>query len=115
MSWLFCTSGSAVAKAGAHCNAVSGSEVTMAKWSDEAEGAIMLRTNIDFSGSYTSLTPQIKNALSDVCSSYVAMDIIQYDTTGYYAREADTLMNRNDEIINVGIKELENGGNLKTY
>ena len=115
MSWHFCTSESAVAKAGTHCNAISGSAVTMAKWSDEAEGFIMVKTNTDFSGSYSILEPAVKGILSDVASSMIAKRIIVFDTTGYISREADTLMNMNDDIENRGLKVLEGKPNqLKT-
>ena len=111
MSWLLCTSGSAVAKAGAHCDAVSGSAVTMAKWSDEAEGDICLATNTDWITNYATLLTPIQNALSDICSSYIAMSIVQYNPTGYLTREADMLMNRNSDIINKGLKDLDGKAN----
>jgi hypothetical protein len=115
MSWTFCTSGSAVAKAGANCNAISGSVATMAKWSDEAEGTICLLTNTDFLTSYAGLNAQIKNALSDACSSYIALSIVQYDPTGYLTREADLLINRNYDVYSNAIKVLTGKANtLKT-
>lgn len=111
MSWTFCTSGSAVSRAGVHCNAISGSAVVMTKWSDEAEGMIEQETHTDWTTTYSSLPTGIKNQLSNVCSSIIAMRLIAYDPPRYLAREADILLNVNDDIINKGLKALEN----KTY
>jgi hypothetical protein len=108
MSWTLCTSAAAVAKAGTHCNAVSGAATTMAKWSDEAEGKIEQETHTAWVDNYSSLSTGIKNQLSSVCSSIVAMDIISFDPTGYLSREADMLMNKNYDIIITGLKDLEN-------
>jgi len=107
MSWTLCTSASAVAKAGTHCSAISGSAVTMAKWSDEAEGRIEAETRRSWVTNYTGLPTGIKGILSDVCSSYIAMNIISNDPTGYITREADMLMNRNDDIIVRGLAILK--------
>lgn len=107
MSWTLCTSASAVAKAGTHCSAVSSSAVTMAKWSDEAEGRIEAETRRSWVANYTGLSTGIKGVLSDVCSSLVAMNIIAFDTTGYLSREADTLMNFNDDRITRGLAVLK--------
>ncbi len=115
MVWTFCTSGSAIAKAGQNCSSVSGSAVIMAKWSDEAEGMICTLTNTDFLTTYSGLKPLIQNALSDVCSSYIGNRIIGYNPTGYLTREADMLVNLNYDIIKNGIAVLLGKSNtLKT-
>ena len=113
MSWTLCTSGAAVAKAGTHCNTISGSATEMAKWSDEAEGSIDLETGKTYIDSFSSLPTGIQGAVGDVCSSKIAMKIIAYDTTGYLSREADTLLNVNADIITKGIKDLENFTKIK--
>ena len=107
MTWTLCTSGSAVAKAGTHCSSISGSGVFMAKWSDEAEGYLCVATNTDWVTNYAAVGSVLRGALSSVCSALIAQEIIKYDTTGYYSREADALLNVNDEIITKGIKMLE--------
>jgi len=43
----------------------------------------------------------------------VAMKLIAYDTTGYLSREADTLMNMNNDIIVKGMKDLEDFKKIK--
>jgi len=113
MAWTLCTSGSAVYKAGGNVNAISGSAVTMATWSDEAEGSIELETGKTYISSYASLPAGIKQAVGDVCSSKIAMKLISYDTTGYLSREADTLLNVNSDIIQKGIKDLADYSKIK--
>lgn len=108
MSWTLCTSGAAVFKAGENCNGnVSGSGVILAKWSDESEGRIAFDTNTDWIANYDNLSTEIKGILSDVCSSMIAKRIISYDSTGYLSREADMLMNLNDDIENRGLAILK--------
>lgn len=108
MSWTLTTSGAAVNKAGIHANSsitVSGSP--LAKWSDDAEGYIESQTHRTWVSNYSGLPTGIKGVLSDITSSKVAMAIIAYDTTGYLTREADTLMNYNDDIISKGLGVLK--------
>jgi len=108
MTWTLCTSGAAIFKAGEHCNStVSGSGTILAKWSDEAEGRIEAETRRTWVSNYSGLGTGIKGVLSDVCSSLIAMNIIAYDTTGYLTREADSLLNVNDDKANNGLKILK--------
>ena len=114
MAWTFCTSEAAVAKAGVHKNSTASSAaVTMAAWSTEAEGSIEVQTGKSYLDNYSSLPAGVSAALADVCSSKVAMKIIAYDTTGYYAREADALLNVNSDIIQKGLKDLEDFSKIK--
>ena len=108
MAWTLCTSGAAVYKAGANCNGtVSGSGVILNEWSTEAEGRIEAETRRSWVTNHSGLSDGVKGILSDVCSSLIAMRIISYDTTGYLSREADTLMNMNDDIANNGLRILK--------
>ena len=107
MAWTLCTSGSAIVKAGLNANSdiiISGS--ALAQWSDEAEGSMELDTGMDLVSDITSAPGQIKDAVSDIASSKIALLIIGYDTTGYLSREADTLLNIHDDIINKGMSKL---------
>ncbi len=104
--WQLCTSGAAIAKAGANANsdiATSGS--ALLGFYTESEGSISAELHTDATG--TIQTGQLSGALSDVCSSKIAMKIIMYDTTGYLSREADTLLNVNDDIITKGLSKLK--------
>ena len=107
MAWTLCTSSAAVMKAGTHCNAISGSAIAMSKWSEEAEGRICAECHSDFVTNYSSYDTQIKNQLSDICSSMVGMCITAYDTTGYISREADMIMNMNDDRVVKGLINLK--------
>jgi len=112
MSWEICTSGSALNKAGTHANVTMKAYVPDVFY-DQSEGWLALITNLALSGS--SLLPEIKQAAGEIISSLVAIKIIQYDSTGYLTREADTLLNVNYDIMNRGIKALEGKSNtLKT-
>jgi len=108
MSWTLCTSGAAVAKAGVHCNStikVSGS--ALLQWCSDAEGRIEAETRRSWAANYSSLGAGVKGILADVCSSLIAMNIIAYDTTGYLSREADALLNVNDDKAGSGLRILK--------
>jgi hypothetical protein len=117
MSWTLTTSGACVLKAGTHANStIAASGAALLKWSDDAEGYIEATTRKKWVDGYSGLDTGIKGILSDIVSSKVAMAIIAYDTTGYLTREADTLMNFNDDIITKGLGVLKDfdANSLKT-
>ena len=106
-AWLFCTSGAAVQKAGTHVNsalALSGTGL-LALYND-AEGKIEQETYTAWSDGYSGLPTGIKNQLSNVCSSIIAMNMVAYDPTGYLTREADMLMNNYSTVIAAGMSAL---------
>lgn len=109
--WLFCTSGSALAKAGEHNAMTTAANLALSgslllEWYHQAEGRIEYETNTAWSGSWATLDNGTKYQLSNVCSALIAMDIISYNNTGYLTREADTLMNKNNNIVNTGLRLL---------
>jgi len=107
MTWTLCSSGAAIAKAGTHANsAVVASGTILLEWCTEAEGFICTECHNDFIANYTILPTQIKNALKQATSSMIAMNIIAYDPTGYWTREADILMNNNYEMYAQSLKYL---------
>ena len=110
MSFTFTTSGAAIAKAGLNQNAIfnelSGATI-LAGYSDDAEGYIETETKIAFLDNYAGLTTGTKNTLNMVTSALMAQEMVGYDTTGYLSREADTLLNVNDDKIKRGIKALK--------
>ena len=109
MTWTFCTSGSAIAKAGTHANSTVIMDGTILDaWCDDAEGRICAECHTDFVSASGSYSTQIINALGDIASSLIAMNIISYDTTGYLTREADTLLNVNDDKASKGLQILKN-------
>lgn len=116
MSWTLCTSGSAIVKAGVHANAtLKAGNADIDKISEEVEGRIARETNNDWVANHTKLSTAIKNVLSDTASAMAGNDILCYDNTGYIAREADMIMNKNIDVINKNLKELkEKGAALRT-
>ena len=105
-----CSSGAAISKAGTHSNstliAYGGTNATILDtWSTEAEGMIEAESGMSIKDNFASYV--LSGAASDVCSSLIAQKIVAYDPTGYLRREADTLLNVNDEIINRGLKNIK--------
>ena len=103
MSWTLTTSGAALAKAGLN-NAMfgnAGSASLMSKWSDDAEGYINLASRYDWVTNYSSVGTNFKPALSDCTAAHIAMNIINYDMSGYTSRtEAQTMLDvLNDQLV----------------
>jgi hypothetical protein len=109
MAWTLCTSGSAIAKAGLNANstltAYGGTNKTILDtWSDEVEREIEAQTGLSIVDNF--LTYALSGSASAAASSKIAMLIIGYDTTGYLSREADSILNVNDQIYKDNIKNM---------
>ena len=109
MAWTLCTSGAAIAKAGANCNTdIRASGAILAQWSNEAEGRIVEETRRNWVTQHTGLPTDVKNVLSDVCSSLIAMQMISYDMSGYTdRREAETILDVQDDRANKALTRLK--------
>ena len=113
MTWTLTTSGSTIIKAGLNANSTIVGytgvyKTALDKWSDHSEGFIQAKTRRDWVGDYTGLSTEIKSILSDVSSSYVAIQIIAYDMSGYpRSAEAQTLLDIHDNIVQTGITILK--------
>jgi len=109
MSWTLTTSGAAIFKAGENADSTAtASGAMLAKWSDEVEGRICAECHTDFVADYNNLNTEIKNALSDVASSMIAMRIIAYNMSGYTSRyEAGLMLDLNDTTAADGLKVLK--------
>lgn len=108
MTWTLTTSGAAILKAGAHANStIIASGSALGDFCDEAEGKVQYQTGCDWVTNYSSLSTQVKGILNSVTASLIAMRIISYDNTGYLSREADMLMNMNDDAIKAGVAVLD--------
>jgi hypothetical protein len=94
MSWTLCTSGQCIAKAGANSNTtVIASGSILQAWSDQAEGKINSDTRHDWVSDYANVSANFKPILADAVSSLVAMNIINYDMSGYTGLlEASTML-----------------------
>jgi len=105
MSFLYCTSGAAIAKAGAGSNedfqTSSAFLVKLNTFSEQSEGAINTLTRKDWSGAYASLDGNFKQILSDLSSDMIATKIVAYDMGGYTSRlEAQTIL----DVLDSGIR-----------
>ena len=117
MAWTLCLSGSAIWKAGANVNATAvdyaNNQVNIDQWSDESEGEIEALTGKSYVANIANLPHSLSGSVANVCSCLIAMKMIAYNTTGYLTREADTLLNLYDKIVNRGIAQLKNNEFLK--
>lgn len=108
MTWTLCSSAAAIAKAGVNANStIVASAATLAEWSDEAEGYIEINTGMSFVANISSAPGSIANAIADVVSSRIAMQIVGYDTSGYLSRGADSTLNIQNDIVQKGIKQIK--------
>ena len=107
MSWSMCSSGAAIAKAGANANSTIVNDITtMENWSDETEGYINAETRRDWITNPAS--GSTSGALIDVASSHIGNKIINYDMSGYSTRlEASIMLDVNADIIRKGITFLK--------
>lgn len=117
MSWTLTTSGACVVKAGNNVNdSIALSGAVLAKWSDDAEATLSVRTKYDWVGNYSKIGANYKNILSDTTSSMVAMNMVSYDMSGYTSkREAETILDvlRDGIVTNIEIlKEAANKDNM---
>ena len=101
MAWNLCTSGAAIAKAGANANAtIVASGAILALWSDESEASIIAETLRDWITNPPSANTA--GALADVVSSHIGNKIIAYDPSAYPS-QVGTMLNVNADIIRKGI------------
>jgi len=109
MSWTLTTSGAAISKAGYGANStIVASTATLAKWSDQAEGALITNTRYDWVTNIGSVGTYFKPILDDTISDMVAMKIINYDMGGYTSRsEAQTMLDVLNDNKNKNIAVLK--------
>jgi len=115
MTWTFCTSGQAIAKAGANIStAISQSGQILADWNDEAESVICDIARVDLVTKYSSLTTNGKVILGDLCSSLMAQQIIRHETDNIGLNSSITRLNvlENNIRRNIGLIEDDK---VKTY
>jgi len=103
--WTFCTSGSAIFKAGENADATAIADATnLAILSSEVQGRIISETRRDWATNYSTLPNGIKDMLSLASSCMIANHIIKSNTLGYLPGEPELLTNVNydtaNEIIN---------------
>ena len=99
-AWTFCTSGSAIFKAGENADATAIADATnLAILSSEVQGRIIAETRRDWATTYSTLPNGIKDVLSLCSSSMIANHIINSNMSGYTSRtEAQTMLNINYDM-----------------
>ena len=104
--WNFCTSAAAIAKAGVHANStIVASGARLAEYSAQVEGSINSETREDWISSPPSAN--FAGALAEAASSLIGNKIVNYDPTGYISREAETIMDVNDDSASKVIAALK--------
>jgi len=95
MSFLFCTSGAIVIKAGRYpSDTAAASAAILQQFSDDAEGYINAITRYDWIANYSSVSTNFKQVLADAASCLAGAYIIAYDMSGYTSRgEAESMIN----------------------
>ena len=59
-----------------------------------AESMVNSMARFNFSDAYAALNVDVKHLLGDICSSFVAIEAISYDMSGYTSRtEAEDIIN----------------------
>ena len=115
MTWTFCLSGSAVAKAGANATYDATNVAALDGWCDEAEDYVCALARADVITNSGSLTANGINVISNFVSNLIAQKIVNYDMSGYTSRnEAIMMLNVIENEVNRGIK-LFKDDNVKTY
>ena len=88
MSWLMCTSGSAIVRAGANANAtIVASGSALAGFSDDVEDAILKRLGL------TTVAASYPKIFSDLASDMIAQKIINYDVDAIGKGTATLMLN----------------------
>ena len=108
MTWIMCTSGAAVAKAGANANStITVSGARLSEWSAQAESTVNAITRKNYSDTYAALNADVTGILNDVTTSLIANNIISYDMSGYTSRaEAETMLDVNRDTATRGLSLL---------
>ena len=93
MAYIMTTEAEIQQKSGANVNVAF--DITMITASNlRAESTINALCRYNFSDNYASLNADVKGILSDFCSSFVAIEAISYDMSGYTTRiEAEDMIN----------------------
>ncbi len=95
-AWQFCTSGSAVFKAGENADATAIADGTnLAILSSEVQGRIISETRRDWATTYSTLHNGVKDVLSLASSVAIANHIIKSNPSGFFPGEAELLINVN--------------------
>ena len=91
---IFCTTAEVERKAGANCSAVSKAEAYTNDYVTQAESTINVLTRYNWSDAYAGLDVDVKGLLKQITSDLAAINVIQYDMSGFTSRiEAEDMIN----------------------
>ncbi len=109
-AWTFCTSGSAIFKAGENADATAIADATnLAIISSEVQGRIIAETRRNWAGTnYSGLPDGVKDVLSLCSSCMIANHIIKSNPSGFFPGEAELLVNVNYDTARECIEFLTN-------
>jgi len=93
MAYIMTTEAEIQQKSGANVN-VAFNTTMMTASNLRAESIINCICRYNFSDTFSTLNIDVKQILSDFCSSFVAIEAISYDLSGYTSRiEAEDIIN----------------------
>ena len=105
MTETLCDSGAVKIKAGANAATLTASQYT--DIINRAEGFVCAAARYDFITNYANISNIGKNFLKDVTSSKAAIEVINYDMSGFTSRtEAQVMLDINYSILVDGINLL---------
>ena len=89
MAVTLCTERNVIDKAGVGASStVTASSAMLTRFIEESEGVIVAETRRDWVDSYASVGDAVKELLRECCSSHAAKKVINYDTSGFFSRQA---------------------------
>lgn len=88
-----CINADVLKKAGAQASSVSSAESYTNVYIKMAEGQLCAAARIDFVTNYADVSDIGKEILRDACSCAAALDVMDYDRTGYFQSEASDKSN----------------------
>lgn len=91
---IFATTAEVLRKAGENASATSSAEAYTNQYMTEAESEINVMTRHNWSDDYSGLDVDVKGILKMIASNLAAINVIQYDMSGYTSRvEAEDMVN----------------------
>ena len=112
MSYTTCTSGAIVRKAGKNASSIAvASGSLLQDYVDQAEGVICMKTHKDWITNWASVDTYLKPAVTAAVVALAAIDVINYDMSGYTSRtEAQTMIDVLKDEADTIIKDLREKG-----
>lgn len=111
---IFATTAEVIRKCGANASAVSATEAYINDFMTQAESMINTETQFNWSDNYSALDVDVKGLLKMAASAKAAMLVINYDMTGFSARERETMLDILKDEYNMAIKLLRDR-DVKTF